>query len=60
MNTNYPNYYKVVNIQYSKDSHSIKAGKAWLAINDNGNRIKELAAKGNSHRPKPIVHKPNA
>lgn len=39
MNTNYPNYYKVVNIQYSKDSHSIKAGKAWLAINDNGHRI---------------------
>ena len=39
MNTNYPDYYKVVNIQYSKDSHSIKAGRAWLAINDNGHRI---------------------
>lgn len=31
-----PEYYKSVNIKYSTDCHSIKQGKAWLAVDDNG------------------------
>lgn len=38
-NTFYPEYYKLVNIRYSRDSKIIKNGRAWLAVNDNGSRI---------------------
>ena len=38
-NTFYPEYYRTVNIRYSKDAKTVKTGIAWLAVNDDGKRI---------------------
>lgn len=39
MSEKYPEYYKLVNVKYSRDSKTIKNGRAWLSISDNGDRI---------------------
>jgi hypothetical protein len=35
----YPEYYRTVNIRYSKDAKTVKTARAWLAVNDDGKRI---------------------